>query len=156
MVANLERLSVVVEGENLPDTRSDIVDTVAVTKGMVLTRGAGGKGYCQPADADAEIILGIAMSDASIGEYVTYALPPFTARGIVAESQTVVVDNKLAVGKSTISGTGYLGQLKVLAEPTDAASIINYMQRKVGTALESKTTGADGTAVIKFRFEGNI
>ena len=52
-MAIAEVKEVILQGD--ADTRSAVVDTAAVTKGMIVSVGAGGDGYCQPAVASTEI-----------------------------------------------------------------------------------------------------
>ncbi|MCE7699690.1 MAG: hypothetical protein K8E24_013055 [Methanobacterium paludis] len=159
-MAIVEVQDVLLQGEG--ETFSGIVDTANVKKGMIIALGATGKGYVQPATTSANVVLGIALFDAEIGEEVTYVFSECTARVILAESQNITQGDRLTIGKTTIAAVDYIGEV---AERTpgafgdayakaDANVILANLASDIGYAMESKTTGADVTAVLKIRFQG--
>lgn len=160
-MAIVEVKEVILQGD--ADTRSAIVDTLAVKKGMILSVGATGAGYCQPAVAStAETVIGIALYDADVGDVVTYAMAPCIARVVLAESQTITEGERLAIGSTTISSVTTYGQVASRAstafaatyDATNAGAVVGDLADDIGYALEDKTTGADATAVLKIKFEG--
>lgn len=159
-IATLTQSPVV--GEPVYRLRSGIVDTADVKKGMVLIKGATGAGYVQPATAAAAPILGVAFADAAIGERVTYIIAPCDVRVLLTESQTITAGDYLISAVIAIDGVttpGYVGEVAVpgnataQATGTEVDTVRDFFLKKIGYALEDKSTTTDEGKVLKIRLQ---